>query len=132
MPNVLMLGRGTPLKRSQLAKYYNSKGLSRSPRSVNRPVHPLAIAQPSPLGGDRPSDWMSGRNIDLCLLAVCSCVLSLMCHQGVGVVSTTSASSTGMNTASTSPAQVDFLVKAGLLTSGRQKLAVQESDDEAS
>lgn len=128
MPNVLMIGRGTPLKQSQLSRLrHNSRAISQSHRKTTRQVVDGSFA----VEGDRTFEWMSGRNIDLCLLAVCSCVLSLMCHQGVGVVSATSASSTGMNTASTTPAQVDFLVKAGLLTSGRQELEIKESDDPA-
>lgn len=116
------------MKPFQLSKLHQNPRASMLPRrKVNAHDHDTRSA----LEGDRTLDWMSGRNIDLCLLAVCSCVLSLMCHQGVGVMSATSTSSSSMNTASTTPAQVDFLVKAGLLTTNRQELEVQESDDQA-
>ncbi|MGB3494836.1 MAG: hypothetical protein WBA57_19055 [Elainellaceae cyanobacterium] len=112
------------MKPFQLPKLHHSpRALTLYRRAANSRTSDARLA----VGGDRPSDWMSGRNIDLCLLAVCSCVLSLLCHQGVGVMSPTSTS--GINTASTTPAQVDFLVKAGLLTTSRQEPEVSESDD---
>jgi len=57
----------------------------------------------------------------MCLLAVCSCILSLMCHQtgslmNVSAIASNSAASATPNSA----LQVDFVVKAGLVTSRQQ------------
>ena len=64
----------------------------------------------------------------MCLLAVCSCALSLMCHQTSGLLNmpSVSASATTAPTSS-APAQVDFMVKAGLVTT-RDKTTEQEED----
>ncbi|MBW4516194.1 MAG: hypothetical protein KME11_13350 [Timaviella obliquedivisa GSE-PSE-MK23-08B] len=64
-----------------------------------------------------PGDWLkSGRNLDFCLLAVCSCVLTLLCHQ-------TSISTSSSGTVRTVPttATIDFTLKAGLFTSSKSE-----------
>lgn len=72
---------------------------------------------------------ISSRGLDMCLLAMCSCALSLMCHQTSGLLNMPSVTaSSAMNSTSNAPAQVDFMVKAGLVTT-RQDSA--ESEDEA-
>jgi hypothetical protein len=64
-----------------------------------------------------PTAWLkSGRNLDLCLLAVCSCVLTLLCHQ----TSVSTTSSSAIRTAPTT-ANIDFAVKAGLFTSSKSE-----------
>ncbi|MGF1512566.1 MAG: hypothetical protein ACFB5Z_02555 [Elainellaceae cyanobacterium] len=66
---------------------------------------------------------LSGRPLDFCLLAVCSCLLSLMCHQTGGVTTQTAGA------AAASPPQIDFVVKAGLATTARQNTAVTEEEE---
>lgn len=57
----------------------------------------------------------------MCLLAVCSCALSLMCHQTSGLLNLPSvSSSSAMTPLSGNAAQVDFMVKAGLMTSRQE------------
>jgi hypothetical protein len=64
-----------------------------------------------------PGEWLkSGRNLDLCLLAVCSCVLTLLCHQ-----TTVSTSSTGTIRTAPTTASIDFTLKAGLFTSSKSE-----------
>lgn len=64
-----------------------------------------------------PSEWLkSGRNLDLCLLAVCSCVLTLLCHQ-----TSVSASSTGTIRTAPTTANIDFTIKAGLFASSKSE-----------
>jgi hypothetical protein len=64
-----------------------------------------------------PAAWLkSGKNLDLCLLAVCSCVLTLLCHQ----TSVNTASSGAIRTAPTT-ASIDFAVKAGLFTTSKSE-----------
>ncbi len=64
-----------------------------------------------------PSEWLkSGRNLDLCLLAVCSCVLTLLCHQ-----TTVSTSSAGTIRTIPTTANIDFTLKAGLFTSSKSE-----------
>ncbi|NJR38785.1 MAG: hypothetical protein HC781_07980 [Leptolyngbyaceae cyanobacterium CSU_1_4] len=68
-----------------------------------------------------PSGWLkSGRNLDFCLLAVCSCVLTVLCHQ-------TTVSTTSSGTIRTAPttANIDFTLKAGLFTSSKSEDAEQ-------
>jgi hypothetical protein len=64
-----------------------------------------------------PTPFLSSRNLDFCLLAVCSCVLAVLCHQTV-VVPSVSASSTP---SAAVPAQLDFTLKSALFTSAQQK-----------
>jgi hypothetical protein len=59
--------------------------------------------------------WLrSGKNLDFCLLAICSCILTLLCHH-TSVLPSSSAPS-----ASTAPianfSSLDFTIKAGLFT----------------
>jgi hypothetical protein len=64
-----------------------------------------------------PTAWLkSGRNLDLCLLAVCSFVLTLLCHQ-------TSVSNNSSGTVRTAPstANIYFTLKAGLFTSSKSE-----------
>ncbi len=75
-------------------------------------------------------DRISGRTLDLCLLAVCSCALSLLCHQPAhisnmqsGLFSTPGSTSTG------TPVRVDFLIKAGIVTSQKQELEIAKDDE---
>jgi hypothetical protein len=64
-----------------------------------------------------PSEWLkSGRNLDFCLLAVCSCVLTLLCHQ-----TAVSTSSTGTIRTAPTTANIDFTLKAGLFTSSKSE-----------
>ncbi|MGJ3245762.1 MAG: hypothetical protein ACFE0I_06770 [Elainellaceae cyanobacterium] len=62
----------------------------------------------------------SGRNLDFCLLFLCSCLLTLLCHQISGIQSSATAVRGGLP-ASSSPlstlTEIDFLIKAGLQTS---------------
>lgn len=74
--------------------------------------------------------FSSSRNLDICSLAVCSCVLTVLCHQ------TTVVSSSPMLTKTTTSAtpiaslsQVDFTIKAGLFAQSSQTENSQESDE---
>lgn len=71
----------------------------------------------------QPSAHLSGRSLDFCLLAVCSCLLSVMCHQAGGVASQTARAATA------SPPQIDFVVKAGLATAPRQDTESSDEED---
>ncbi len=64
-----------------------------------------------------PVDWLkSGRNLDFCLLAVCSCVLSLLCHQAP--LHLTTANPTAPTSApSPTFSAIDYALKTGLFTS---------------
>lgn len=68
---------------------------------------------------------VSSRGLDMCLLAVCSCALSLMCHQTSGLLNMPSINASSASSSSGAPAQVDFMVKAGLVTT-RDKAADEE------
>ncbi|MGB3516796.1 MAG: hypothetical protein WBA43_10080 [Elainellaceae cyanobacterium] len=52
---------------------------------------------------------ISHRNLDLCLLAVCSCALTLLCHQAANL----SHSSSAATQANPSMTQVEMSLKAG-------------------
>jgi hypothetical protein len=63
------------------------------------------------------AEWLkSGRNLDFCLLAFCSCLLTLLCHQAPVH---TSAASGSLRTPVPTTLNIDFAIKAGLFTSSR-------------
>ena len=77
----------------------------------------LALAVASPV----PPQWL-GRNLDFYLLAFCSCVLAVLCHQSFILPSAQTSSGSQMAMSSrVSPSQLDFLIKAGLFTSAQSK-----------
>ncbi|MEM7773705.1 MAG: hypothetical protein AAGA75_19530 [Cyanobacteria bacterium P01_E01_bin.6] len=82
--------------------------------------------------GDRPTDSValsmheitdqpSSRMIDLCLLAICSCALSLLCHQPMSTTAATASVPTSGTTPIATPVSIDFLIKAGLLTTQKEE-----------
>ena len=73
--------------------------------------------------------WLqSGGNLDFCVLALCSCVLSVLCHQ-TAVPSSPMASATGTApTSAVQPAQIAFALKAGLFTTSPKIEEESESD----
>jgi hypothetical protein len=76
-----------------------------------------------------PPQWLS-HNLDFCLLAFCSCVLAVLCHQSVVLPSAQANSGAQMATSSrVLPSQLDFLLKAGLFTSTQSQS--EQEDEEA-
>ncbi len=100
---------------------------SRSSRLIRSQIaqgYPTAIAVPitAATPASFPHPWLSGRNLDLCLLAVCSCVLAVLCHQTMPLsINSNISTPSALSTSSTSPNQLDFTVKAGLFTTSQQK-----------
>jgi hypothetical protein len=78
------------------------------------------------------TDWIqSSRNLDFCLLAICSCVLAVLCHQTV-YLPTSSASTATPSSAMSSrvpTSQLDYLIKAGLFTSAQSRSDQQDGED---
>ena len=71
-----------------------------------------------------PVAWFqSTRNLDLCLLAVCSCVLAVLCHQSI-VPPAASGGATA--SVSTKPAQIDLLIKSALFTTQTELETVKD------
>ena len=73
--------------------------------------------------------WLqSGGNLDFMVLALCSCVLTVLCHQP-----TILPGETASLPAATQPTEIDFALKAGLLTklpkSTTPKLQSDDPDD---
>lgn len=64
--------------------------------------------------------WLSSRNLDFCLLAICSCVLAVLCHQTVVLPTGTATSNSTMTSSSVLLSQLDFAFKAGLFTSQKE------------
>lgn len=69
--------------------------------------------------------WLrSGKNLDLCLLALCSCILSLLCHQSVSSLPSsptlTSNSSAPVSSPVAGLSRIDLVIKAGLFTTHSQ------------
>lgn len=72
--------------------------------------------------------WLgSGKNLDFCMLAVCSCVLAILCHQTVHLPISTSSASQLATSSRVFPSQLDFIIKAGLFTSSNSQ---SEQDEE--
>jgi hypothetical protein len=74
-----------------------------SPQSRSSQAQAIALTAAAPV---------SHRNLDLCLLAVCSCALTVLCHQAVSLSNSTSFSSATARPSATL-AQVDVSVKSG-------------------
>jgi hypothetical protein len=73
-----------------------------------------------------PPQWL-GRNLDFYLLAFCSCVLAVLCHQSVLLPSAQTGSGSQMAMSSrVLPSQLDFLLKAGLFTSAQSQSEPEE------
>ncbi len=130
--------RDVPLNnRSQPSQWLTLKGDT----SITQVSFPRRAAKrPSPSTSVNPSltapspalmmDMVSSKNLDLCLLAICSCVLSLLCHQPAGISAPHAAHfpASGANSAAT-PVRVDFLIKAGLVTTRQQEHDIEQDDD---
>jgi hypothetical protein len=72
------------------------------------------------------TQWLHSRNLDFCLLAICSCVLAVLCHQTIYLPSGQTNTSQAMS--SRVPlSQLDFALKAGLFTSSQTR---SEQDEE--
>ena len=86
-----------------------SSGLSRYV-SQAAPAQAKAIAL--------PMQWFhSTRNLDFCLIALCSCLLAILCHQVVEFTPAAVEDSAVSASPTTKPAQqLDFLLKAALLS----------------
>ncbi|MEB3211772.1 MAG: hypothetical protein VKL39_10470 [Leptolyngbyaceae bacterium] len=95
-------------------------------RTLRDPSFPHRLSPMAPAGQTALSATAdaaaqpSSRTLDFCLLAICSCILSLLCHQPISHSTLTStATSAPGNAPTATPVSIDFLVKAGLLTSQR-------------
>ncbi|MBW4466846.1 MAG: hypothetical protein KME07_15590 [Pegethrix bostrychoides GSE-TBD4-15B] len=73
-----------------------------------------------------PAQWL-GRNLDFCLLAFCSCVLAVLCHQSIILPSAQAGSGSQMTVSRVSASQLDFLLKAGLFTSAKSQSDLEEA-----
>lgn len=89
------------------------------PRHSSKPATAVA-AVPYPV------QWLrTGKNLDFCLLAICSCVLTVLCHQTVlpsSAVSSSTLSSTVL------PSQIDSTVKSALFSSTQQRKRQAQRD----
>lgn len=95
----------------------------------------IAMVQPQP-----PSNilvistvnlWLRGKNLDFCLLAVCSCVLAVLCHQTVHLSPTSSVpASASASSSRVMPSQLNFMLKAGLFTTLGQRSEAEEEGEE--
>jgi hypothetical protein len=69
--------------------------------------------------GGISAEWLkSGRNLDFCLLALCSCLLTLLCQHTPSHVSSPSGS---VRTPVPTTFNIDFAIKAGLFTSSQSE-----------
>jgi hypothetical protein len=75
-----------------------------------------------------PLAWLrSSRNLDFCLLAFCSCILALLCHQTVVISGQTTTASATRAPATVQFSQIDWLIKSGLFAKSQES---DESSDE--
>ncbi|WP_416674341.1 hypothetical protein [Egbenema bharatensis] len=77
------------------------------------PAHPSGAATQLYL-----IQWLrSGRNLDFCLLAICSCILTLLCHHAPTSLHTSSTLGGSVNsTPIANLSRIDFTIKAGLFS----------------
>lgn len=119
-------------KRSSVRRERTDKAYRQEVRYPSRATPPTSITASSTTVPSTALmvDMMSSKNLDLCLLAICSCVLSLLCHQPAGISAPQAAHfpTSGTSPAAT-PVRVDFLIKAGLVTTRQQEPEVEQDDD---
>lgn len=93
----------------------------RSSHSLNRAILPYLLL------------WLrSGKNLDLCLLALCSCILSLLCHQPISSLPTsptTTSSAAPVSSPAAGLSGVDLVIKAGLFTTSRPEDETERSQE---
>ena len=121
--------RHRPLNETKL-QLRRAGSLAVKPASASMLITSMHPLQPS----STPSvavQWLtSGKNLDFCLLAFCSCVLAILCHQTVHLSPSPSAPASQLAASSrVLPADLDFTVKAGLFTSSQSR---SEEDKEVS
>lgn len=72
------------------------------------------------------TERLSGRQIDFCVLALCSCALTLMCHQAISLGYAPSGNSSALRSPSAGAlTQLDFNIKSGLVIT-REESSVEE------
>lgn len=73
------------------------------------------------------TERLSGRQIDFCVLALCSCALTLMCHQALNLGYSPSGSASSVNAPSVRVlTQLDFNIKSGLVATQEQEKALED------
>lgn len=129
--------------RTERVEKYRTRRLDRRSLWLNRSdgvsiaiEQPSAALAPRHLRSSQPSQrqwnratlpylllWLrSGKNLDLCLLALCSCILSLLCHQTVASLPsspTLTSSSAPVSSPSAGMSKIDLMIKAGLFTTSQ-------------
>lgn len=76
--------------------------------------------------------FSSSRNLDICSLAVCSCVLTVLCHQTtVPLSSSIAVTNTGVATSAPIAriSEIDFTIKAGLFARSTQANDSVQADE---
>ncbi|MBD3880288.1 hypothetical protein IFO70_00815 [Phormidium tenue FACHB-886] len=97
------------------------------------PVAQFSKREAAPLSASQSPylvHWLqSGSNLDFCVLALCSCVLTVLCHQTALLSPSPTAAASRAVTSSAMPlAQVDFAIKAGLFTTSPKIEEESESE----
>lgn len=73
------------------------------------------------------TERLSGRQIDFCVLALCSCALTLMCHQALSLGYSPANGSSSVSTPSVRVlTQLDFNIKSGLVATQEQENGAEE------
>jgi hypothetical protein len=105
--------------------------------SPKLPPAPLVLRKPAPLRAIAyPAEtpyllhWLqSGGNLDFVVLALCSCILTVLCHQTT-VVSPGLVESSAPASA-VQPATIDFAIKAGLFTTSSKSQDADKTLEDA-
>jgi hypothetical protein len=116
---------GVPQAFRQSSRQSSSPLALRSPKSAQS--ESVVLAVPYLL------HWLrSGRNLDFCLLALCSCILTLLCHQTAVLPSSASAKATpsALATSSARSSELDFFLKAALFSTSPKKEGVGDLQDD--
>lgn len=104
----------------------NSGSIALEQPSARLTLRQGQLPQPHPISSTLPYLllWLrSGKNLDLCLLALCSCILSLLCHQTVSSPPsspTLTSSSAPISSPMSGLSRIDLVIKAGLFTTASQ------------
>ncbi|WP_193883552.1 hypothetical protein [Oculatella sp. LEGE 06141] len=105
-----------------MSQTYRPENSDRSNKTASLYRQPTAVAVTA------TRRLVSNRDMDLLLLAFCSCLLTVICHPAANLLHSPSSAATSVAAPSTSSpfSQIDFMIKSGLLTASQQEEKLEE------
>lgn len=99
---------------------------------LRQPAHLSPIASSHSPETPYLVQWLqSGGNLDFVVLALCSCVLTVFCHQTTVLSPVPTAENSATPAFAVQPATVDFAIKAGLFTTSPKLRDAEDNLEDA-